>query len=39
MPAIHIPEETWADLILKYGDRDAAREAVKEAAREKAGDS
>jgi len=33
MPSIHIPEDTWADLLVKYdGDREAAREAVKDAA-------
>lgn len=37
MPSIHIPEDTWADLLMQHdGDRDAAREAVKDAAREKA---
>jgi len=37
MPSIHIPEDTWAELLMKYdGDRDKAREAVKEAAKEKA---
>jgi len=33
MPSIHIPEDTWADLLVQYdGDRVKAREAVKAAA-------
>jgi len=33
MPSIHIPEDTWTELLLQYdGDREAAREAVKDAA-------
>lgn len=36
MPSIHIPEDVWADLLMKYdGDREKAREAVKDAAKEK----
>ena len=37
MSSIHIPEDTWADLLMKHdGDRNAAREAVKDAARKEA---
>jgi len=37
MPSIHIPEDVWASLLMQNdGDRDAAREAVKDAARERA---
>ena len=36
MPSIHIPEDTWTELLLKNdGDRDAAREEVKDAAAER----
>jgi hypothetical protein len=35
MPSIHIPENTWAALLMQHdGDRDKAREAVKQAAKE-----
>ena len=34
MPSIHIPEDTWAGLLVKHdGDREAAREAVKRGAK------
>jgi len=37
MPSIHIPEDTWAQLLMKHdGDRDAAREDVKDAAAKRA---
>ena len=33
MPAIHIPEDTWAKLLMECdGDRKEAREKVKEGA-------
>jgi len=33
MPSIHIPEDTWASLLVQYdGDREQAREVVKSAA-------
>lgn len=39
MPSIHIPEDTWADLLMQYdGDHNRAREAVKDAARQAAQD-
>ena len=39
MPSIHIPEDTWTELLLEHdGDREAAREAVKEGARQMVAD-
>ena len=39
MPSIHIPEDTWAQLLMEHGgDRDAAREAVKDAVAKRAKD-
>jgi len=33
VPSIHIPEDVWADLLMQNdGDREATRDAVKEAA-------
>jgi len=32
MPSIHIPEDTWTELLMQCdGDRDQARERVKQA--------
>lgn len=37
MPSIHIPEDTWAALLMQHdGDQEEAREAVKDAAEAKA---
>lgn len=36
MPSIHIPEDVWAQLLMQNdGDREKAREDVKDAARER----
>ena len=37
MPSIHIPEESWTEILLQEeGDREQARERVKEAVKREA---